>query len=77
MPPGLHLPGVLGLLLLVLRGPRQHLLGHQGQRDRVHGEHNIIINSDIDNQVHLVLPGLHRHTQEEYPDPDIKTETEG
>ena len=76
MQAGLHLPGV-GVLLLVLRGARQHMLGHQGQRDRVHGEHNIIINSDIDNQVHLVLPGLHRHTHEEYQDPDTKTETEG
>ena len=38
---------------------------------------NVVINADIDNQVHLVLPGLHRHTQKEYPDPDTKTEREG
>ena len=73
MQPGQPLPGV-GLLLLVLRGPRQHLLGHQGQRDRVH-IHDVIINSDItNNKVHVVLPGL--HTQKEYPDPDTKTKTE-
>ena len=60
---------------MVLRGPRQHLLGHQGQRDGVHGQDNVIINSDIiNNKVHVVLPGL--HTQKEYPDPDTKTKTE-
>ena len=73
MQPGQPLPGVW-LLLLVLRGPRQHLLGHQGQRDGVHLQDNIIINSDINNKVHVVLPGL--HTQKEYPDPDTKTKTE-
>ena len=73
MQPGQRLPRV-GLLLLVLRGPRQHLLGHQGQRDRVHLQDNVIINSDItNNKVHVVLPGL--HTQKQYP--DTKTKTEG
>ena len=38
---------------------------------------SVIINSDIINKVHLVLSGLHRHTQKEYQDPDTKTETEG